>query len=118
MYYSRRLCWNRIWIKRCCAHTDCKGWGLESDDIACCDGVCERKIADWAGVGYCPHECRAGLLCPLGSCTDDKNLAAETSCDCDEQCAGYGLGIGDMQCCDGKCRALIGDWINFPWCPH
>ncbi len=54
--------------KACTSHTDCKGWGPGPTDMACCKNKCERKQKDWAGVGYCPHECVGRFGGKHGTC--------------------------------------------------
>lgn len=62
------LHWPRHIGEKCDAHTDCEGWGPEKDAVACCQNKCEKKKVDWAGVGYCPHECKGGPFMGPGSC--------------------------------------------------
>ena len=52
----------------CSLHTDCAGWGAGTTAVACCRGRCTRKKKDWAGVGYCPHECVGSFGGKPGSC--------------------------------------------------
>jgi hypothetical protein len=52
----------------CTLHTDCANWGPGSDQIACCNGTCQNKKRDWAGVWYCPNECVGSFAGRPGTC--------------------------------------------------
>ena len=52
----------------CKAHTDCKNWGPELNNTACCQGICSIKLRDWVGNGYCPHECVGRFGASPGTC--------------------------------------------------
>ena len=60
--------WPRTAGEPCKVHTDCQGWGPDTTAFACCQGTCQQKKKDWAGVGYCPNECKGGAFSPAGSC--------------------------------------------------
>ena len=34
----------------CALDTDCVGWGPATTASACCNGTCQQKKADWAGI--------------------------------------------------------------------
>jgi len=89
---------------------ECSCSGQCSGDMSCCNGKCQYKKRDWANIDYCPNECKAGPLCPSGSCGDSKPEYA--SCSCSEQCSGR------MSCCNGQCRYKQRDWANIEYCPH
>jgi hypothetical protein len=114
--------WPRLEGETCNVHTDCLGWGPGPDATACCAGICQRKQRDWAGVGYCPSECRAcpAPLCEPGSCgRPDQHwprLIGET-CNVGTDCANYGTRPGQAGCCQGVCQTLKADWANVGYCP-
>lgn len=87
---------------------DCSGQC--SGNMHCCKGECRYLEKDWAGVYYCPHECKAGAFCPHGSCGENKSEYA--SCSCNEECS------GNMACCAGQCRYKQKDWAGIYYCPH
>jgi len=100
----------------CTLHTDCYGWGPGTNDAACCEGKCVQKVKDWAGVGYCPHECTGWALAPGGTCVPG-TVSEEGSCTKDTECAGYGPNKGDMGCCGGKCAKKQKSWNSTITCP-
>ncbi len=54
----------------CNSHANCKGWAPgQPDKLACCNGKCTKLQRDWAGVGYCPDECKDAPA-PLGGRCD------------------------------------------------
>ena len=81
-------------------------------DLGCCNGICTTKIVDYLGIiAYCPDECKKGLLCPAGSCSD--NFGVGQSCSCDEQCS------GTLSCCDGICSQKVVDYLGVTaYCPN
>eukprot|EP01083_Nonionella_stella_P010296 29375_1 len=81
-----------------------------SGEKECCQGECTTLIADYLGIKWCPHECKAGPFCGTGSCQD--NFGENTSCQCNEQCG------GGRKCCNGKCKTLLSDYLSIKWCPH
>lgn len=60
--------WPRNINEPCTNHTDCLGWGPGPTAVACCQGTCQNKKADWAGIGYCPYECVGHIGGSPGSC--------------------------------------------------
>ena len=85
----------------CTSHEDCDG------STACCQGRCETKQLDWAGVGYCAFECKGCPTCSQGTCPR-KQLGE--SCWYDQDCA-----VGD--CCQGRCEMKKLDWAGVEYCP-
>lgn len=59
-------------VVRSCTGTGegkCEGWtGGGNPGWHCCEGTCQQKKKDWAGVYYCPHECAGGPFQPGGTC--------------------------------------------------
>ena len=92
----------------CTAHTDCDGYGLGATDMACCQGICEQKKLDWAGVGYCAFECKGCPTCSLGTCP--KRLIGQ-SCN-------YSVDCSSGSCCNGICQYKRRDWANICYCPN
>lgn len=53
----------------CSTHADCYQWKPATPgSLACCDGKCTPMKRDWAGVGYCPSQCRGGAFMGAGTC--------------------------------------------------
>lgn len=53
----------------CSVEIQCQGFSRAGRaGVACCNGVCQVKKRDWAGVYYCPHECRGKAFRAAGSC--------------------------------------------------
>eukprot|EP01084_Bolivina_argentea_P195610 335523_1 len=100
----------------CEKHEDCRGYGLLKTDIACCNNKCQRKQIDYLGIGWCPNQCQHAVWCPYGTCIETQKQSGE-SCECHEQCKGYGLDTTDMACCDGICRQKQ-NWWGFGVCPN
>lgn len=106
----------------CTLHTDCEGYGAGSTDVACCEGKCTRKVPDWAGVGYCPSECKSG---PAGVPGSDSGTCQMYSwprslnepCANHTDCQGFGTGPTDVACCQGKCVKKLPDWAGVGYCP-
>lgn len=54
---------------KCHTHFDCQNSGnVGGPGLACCNEYCTDKKRDWAGVYYCPHECRGGAFLGAGTC--------------------------------------------------
>lgn len=109
----------------CQVHTDCIGWGPGNDDMACCNGICTRKVVDWAGIGYCPSECRGGPGELPGTCDNSPDLvdgsggsALGQTCQVHTDCEGWGPDPNDVACCQGKCTRKLKDWAGVGYCPH
>lgn len=103
----------------CSLHTDCEGWGPGPTAIACCNGVCMHKVKDWAGVGYCPDECRGAPAAAAGTCGEhDWPRKEGQPCNLHTDCEGHGPGANDMACCKGKCVRKVKDWAGVGYCPH
>eukprot|EP00051_Salpingoeca_urceolata_P010284 m.125233 g.125233 ORF g.125233 m.125233 type:complete len:1039 (-) comp16648_c0_seq2:95-3211(-) len=115
--------WPRLESQSCLFHTDCGGWGPEATAMACCGGTCQRKQRDWAGVGYCPNECRGCpayiSACSLGTC-DSEPWPREIgdTCSLHTDCRGWGPGTTDVACCAGTCQQKKADWAGVGYCPH
>ena len=61
--------WPRKEGQPCDAHSACEGWVAgQVGSLACCQGKCTRQKKDWAGMGYCPNECKGCITCSPGSC--------------------------------------------------
>ena len=53
----------------CNIHSDCGGWiAGTAGTLACCQGKCQKQLRDWAGIGYCPNECRGSPGGASGTC--------------------------------------------------
>ena len=76
--------------------------------MACCQGICEQKKLDWAGVGYCAFECKGCPTCSLGTCPRPQ---LGESCNYNQDCL-----VGS--CCNGVCSLKKRDWANICYCPH
>lgn len=115
--------WPRLPNEPCASHTDCKGYGANSNDMACCQGKCTQKLKDWAGTGYCPHECTSG---PAGIPGSEPGTCAinhwprlvNEPCAQHTDCAGYGAGPNDVACCKGICKRKLKDWAGVGYCPE
>jgi hypothetical protein len=55
---STKLHWPRIKAEPCVVHTDCEGYRISGEGLACCDRMCKEKKRDWAGNYWCPGECK------------------------------------------------------------
>ena len=58
---------------QCSAHHECAGFGPGTTAVACCPTAtsartCQKKVADWAGVGYCTRECVGQPFGSPGTC--------------------------------------------------
>ena len=116
----------------CALDTDCVGWGPATTASACCNGTCQQKKADWAGVGYCPTECRGCPGCPEGSCGPPYGASAGVSgmaawhwprivdepCNLSSDCEGWGPGATATACCSGFCKTKEVDWAGIGYCPN
>lgn len=97
--------WPRWEGETCKLHEDCAGYGPDINSTACCGGVCTRKQADWAGVGWCPSECKGWPAAPNGTCGQDSRCPA-----------GY-TKLGDRCCmmksgeCSNTCSLVRGDSV-------
>jgi hypothetical protein len=61
--------WPRKEGQPCDTSAACEGWVAgKAGTLACCQGKCQKQKADWAGVGYCPNECKGCITCDPGSC--------------------------------------------------
>lgn len=92
----------------CTLHTDCADWGPAATDNACCQGVCTQKQADWAGVGYCPQDCKG-----WPSTTNTYGTCNQTS-----RCpAGYIISPETGICCPSKDGKICDDLSTKKgWC--
>ena len=53
----------------CTVGPDCKGYrGPGQSGNACCKGTCTTLVKDYAGVYFCPAECKSGPIAKPGSC--------------------------------------------------
>jgi len=108
----------------CSLHTDCDGWGPGPNDAACCQNICTRKQADWAGLGYCPNECRdaPAPLGKLGTCGSGYSWPRKENqtCDTNVACEGWVAGkIGTLACCNGTCKKQETDYLGVVgFCPE
>jgi hypothetical protein len=102
--------------EECANSNQCEGFnGAGQPGSACCQGECTKLIADFAGVSYCPHECRATASSKAGTCGNRK--AKGESCKEHSQCAGFtAVGKKGAGCCDGKCATLRKDWAGVYYC--
>ena len=89
----------------CNLGTDCQGNGAGATDTWCCQGICETKRPDWAGVGFCAYQCTGYIGGPAGSC----QVLGE-SCVNSNYCL-EGL------CCNSVCTMGKKDWSNQCFCP-
>ena len=94
----------------CKKFSDCKGWGTKAEDVDCCNGICTAKQKDWAGIGYCPDQCKDAPA-PLGGRCDRnyswKRLENEP-CDTHFACKGWiAAKPGTLACCNKTCKKLI-----------
>lgn len=58
--------------ERCKVGADCKGYNLpvgsRKAGVACCNRVCTKTKKDYAGISWCPKDCKAGVFARPGSC--------------------------------------------------
>lgn len=95
--------WPRIVGEPCSLNTDCQNFGTSAGDNACCGGICTPVEIDFAGVGYCPNECRGCAGCPVGSCGDWHTPREQGEpCALDPDCAGWSV-FGEVACCNFHC---------------
>ena len=53
----------------CSIGADCKGYREPGQSgNACCKGTCTTLVKDYAGVYFCPAECKYGPIAKPGSC--------------------------------------------------
>jgi hypothetical protein len=108
--------------EKCTLHTDCKNWGPDATAVACCKEKCTTKKKDWAGVGYCPAECRDAPepLGKLGTCDSEYSWKRSEGqpCDTHTACNGWIAGkAGTLACCSGICTKQKKDWAGVGYCP-
>ena len=108
--------------EKCTLHTDCKNWGPDATAVACCKEKCTTKKKDWAGVGYCPDECRDAPepLGKLGTCDSGNTWKRSEGqpCDTHTACNGWiAAKAGTLACCSGTCTKLKNDWAGVGYCP-
>jgi len=61
----------------CVKPVDCSGHMLSLPGTpTCCDGVCVDQIANWAGTGVCPQECKKTMTSQPGTCEYFQNKYA------------------------------------------
>ena len=100
----------------CKVSADCEGFeGAGQPGSACCGGICTETRRDYAGVNYCPNECRASAKAAPGSCDEgaDSGDACKTNADCKNF---SGLGKKGDACCNGKCQATRKDFAGVYYC--
>ena len=108
----------------CNLHTDCQGYGPNPTDVACCTAVnsvtsvCTAKVKDFAGVGYCPAECRGGLFDAPGTCNSGLSYprALGQSCALAVECANWDSSTQATGCCSGTCQELKKDYLGAWFC--
>ncbi len=62
--------WPREEGEPCDTNFACAGFVAgQPNTLACCNNTCTPQKEDWAGIGYCPNECRGCPDCQPGSCT-------------------------------------------------
>ncbi|MBX3198559.1 MAG: hypothetical protein KF894_10535 [Labilithrix sp.] len=101
----------------CAAHADCKDFnGLGQQGAACCGGTCTQQRQDWAGVWYCPSECKGRANSSPGTCPLREDGQA---CAAHADCRNFsGLGQQGAACCQNACRQQRRDWAGVWYCPH
>lgn len=114
--------WPRSKGQPCDTHVACAGWVAgKPGRLACCNGTCQEMLEDWAGIGYCPHECKDSPTAKQGSCGSGLSYPRKENqpCDTHAACEGWVAGkIGTLACCQGKCQKQIKDWAGVGYCPH
>ena len=84
------------------------------DKTNCCNGICTIQQRDWAGVGYCPDECKDAPD-PLGGRCDrgySWPRGDGQPCDTNQACAGFAPGQNTLGCDNGTCRQQKRDWAG------
>ncbi len=96
--------WPRKEGQPCGTHSDCAGSGLAPDAMACCNNSCTKKVRDFAGIGYCPNECRASFGAAPGSCSSNWHWKRQQGepCAVDTDCEGNWV-FGTVACCKQHC---------------
>jgi len=64
----RIFTWDRNDGEACTGSTACKSHCCDPNWRSETGKTCQAKKRDWAGVPYCPSECRGAPFAPLGSC--------------------------------------------------
>jgi len=117
--------WPRSPGQPCKLTTDCKG-GVAGvvGAMACCgpagSGVCTAQVRDWAGVGYCPTDCKDSPTSAAGSCASGNTWPRSITqpCNTHADCAGWVAGKAcTLGCCGGKCSKLIPNFAGVGYCP-
>ena len=140
--------WPRQAGEPCDTHAACSGWVAgKAGTLGCCNGVCTTLLADYAGIGYCPSECKDAPSPLGGTCRNITSGTCDTSakcsgtsynapgssgccqgyhwprkagepCDTHAACDGWVAGkAGTLGCCNGVCTTLLADWANVGYCP-
>ncbi len=103
----------------CNVGADCKGFRSalsKQGGVACCHGKCTNTRKDYAGIWWCPHECRGRFGAASGTCPLKENgQSCSTHVDCKNHTS---LGVKGVACCRGTCKPLKRDWAGVWYCPH
>ena len=91
-----------------CPPQDCEHNNQCKSGEGCCKKICTKLVKDWAGIPFCPSECRDAPppLGKPGSCGSGyhwKRIKGEP-CDTHVSCSGWVPSKpGTLACCEGKC---------------
>jgi len=87
----------------CTQHADCDGFVSEGQEgSACCAGTCTPTQKDYAGIYFCPTQCKNSVLAPPGSC--------DQTCHAYHECGGEGERACTVVECLPSCQPGLNEY--------
>src|SRR5690606_19330183 len=87
----------------CTQHADCDGFVSEGQEgSACCAGTCTTTQKDYAGIYFCPTQCKNSVLAPPGSC--------DQTCHAYHECGGEGERACTVVECLPSCQPGLNEY--------